>query len=421
MSLIRLHTIDSRTLPSAGITTPDPAPCSIPRAPRFSLILVSKDPPPRSNIPLPSFFQERERDSFGCFFLFFLLFTRNFITFEKHLLYHYLSRTSLDLSFYPPFRTSRFEIVQHKIEQQHARNFPFGPVIRSKSIRLTQRDSTRSTSSKRPLSLSLSFKKDRQKKRQREKERALALTFRGGESAVPISQSRGRPCHVGAERTAAGREGAEDGARTRARDFRIRSTTARETQVGRSARYRFEGRRGPIVRHRVAARASREWPRGEKRKGSPRVAPPAAGGGKSLSLSVSKRWTTTTTITTTIAAAVSSWPLPRPPSSATTAATRADDATIGITSSPSTFARERRYQLSSAAPSLLLFHAVPTPHPIPHRGYVGLRSTNGLPPLRRDASSDDSLAENQLALGFARISLFFDTFFLLASYSSFLF
>lgn len=46
----------------------------------------------------------------------------------------------------------------------------------------------------------------------------------------------------------------------------------------------FEGRRGPIVRHRVAARASREWPRGEKRKGSPRVAPPAAGGGKSLSL-----------------------------------------------------------------------------------------------------------------------------------------
>lgn len=30
------------------------------------------------------------------------------------------------------------------------------------------------------------------------------------------------------------------------------------------------------------ARASREWPRGEKRKGSPRVAPPAAGGGKSL-------------------------------------------------------------------------------------------------------------------------------------------
>lgn len=38
------------------------------------------------------------------------------------------------------------------------------------------------------------------------------------------------------------------------------------------------------MRHRVAARASREWPRGEKRKGSPRVAPPAAGGGKSLSL-----------------------------------------------------------------------------------------------------------------------------------------
>ena len=39
------------------------------------------------------------------------------------------------------------------------------------------------------------------------------------------------------------------------------------------------------MRHRVAARASREWPRGEKRKGSPRVAPPAAGGGKSLSCS----------------------------------------------------------------------------------------------------------------------------------------
>jgi len=40
-------------------------------------------------------------------------------------------------------------------------------------------------------------------------------------------------------------------------------------------------------RHRVGARASREWPRGEKRKGSPRVAPPAAGGGKCLSCSLS--------------------------------------------------------------------------------------------------------------------------------------
>lgn len=29
------------------------------------------------------------------------------------------------------------------------------------------------------------------------------LTFRGGESAVSISQSRGRQCHVGAERAAA--------------------------------------------------------------------------------------------------------------------------------------------------------------------------------------------------------------------------
>lgn len=48
-----------------------------------------------------------------------------------------------------------------------------------------------------------------------------------------------------------------------------------------------EGRRGPIGRHRVGARASREWPRGEKRKGSLRVAPPAAGGGKYLSLSFS--------------------------------------------------------------------------------------------------------------------------------------
>lgn len=63
-----------------------------------------------------------------------------------------------------------------------------------------------------------------------------------------------------------------------------------------------EGRRGPIVRHRVAARASREWPRGEKRKGSPRVAPPAAGGGKSLLRGEQvlgparyARWTTTTT------------------------------------------------------------------------------------------------------------------------------
>lgn len=51
------------------------------------------------------------------------------------------------------------------------------------------------------------------------------------------------------------------------------------------ARVLVEGRRGPIGRHRVGARASREWPRGEKRKGSPRVAPPAAGGGKCLSLS----------------------------------------------------------------------------------------------------------------------------------------
>lgn len=40
----------------------------------------------------------------------------------------------------------------------------------------------------------------------------------------------------------------------------------------------------PIERHRVGARASREWPRGEKRKGSPRVAPPAAGGGRFVSL-----------------------------------------------------------------------------------------------------------------------------------------
>lgn len=42
----------------------------------------------------------------------------------------------------------------------------------------------------------------------------------------------------------------------------------------------------PIERHRVGARASREWPRGEKRKGSPRVAPPAAGGGRFVSLSL---------------------------------------------------------------------------------------------------------------------------------------
>lgn len=143
---------------------------------------------------------------------------------------------------------------------------------------------------------------------------------------------------------------------------------------GAKSRYRYhvdarvlvEGRRGPIVRHRVAARASREWPRGEKRKGSPRVAPPAAGGGKSLSCLESKCWAhTICPLDHHHHRRCRVVPCSRPPPSSSTiasiTATTADAIGITITATPSTFTRERRrrYQLSSPFVCLFLTRWLP--------------------------------------------------------------
>ena len=156
---------------------------------------------------------------------------------------------------------------------------------------------------KHPRQRERECEKEREKERERERIRARETGGRATDVDVPWRRIRGLDLSVtwspvsrgGGEGGREGRRGrttvrlvATNTSRTRAREifriFRTRVSSVEGSRVVGIAYRIFEGRRGPIVRHRVAARASREWPRGEKRKGSPRVAPPAAGGGKSLSL-----------------------------------------------------------------------------------------------------------------------------------------